>query len=470
MTTERQFDALLRSWLAESAPSGQPQGLLESVVSATVHIRPRPAWLVGMHGEPMPETDRPGLNRFAPLALAATALIVAVLIGIRLLTGPPDVGPSPIPGPSHSATPESNSPPGPTDSAPAWTATGGLIEARNYGYTATLLLDGRVLVAGGSSVQGSGALTSAELYDPATGTWSATANMITIHYGETATLLLDGRVLVAGGGGDGRAAEVYDPSTGSWAATGDMVITVSASPRAALLLDGRVLVTGVTSVAGEPVASTAQLFDPTSGSWSVTGTPIEPRYAYSATRLTDGKILVAGGAAGSGAQLTSAELYDPSTGSWTVTGSMNDAHADGHLGVLLDDGRVLVAGGYNSLGPDPRDRPTSAELYDPSTGSWTATGSMIGAHGFQTATLLPNGTVLVGGDSSYVPGVADPPATVEVYDPTTGTWIATAGMIEVRSIYTATLLLDGRVLLTGQRITSSGILALAELYDPGRGS
>ena len=340
-----------------------------------------------------------------------------------------------------------------------------MIEARNE-YTATLLLDGTVLVAGGSSVDGGGDLTSAELYDPATGTWTATGSMVSWARRHTATRLLDGKVLVTREGGH---AELYDPSNGSWTATKNMIVAKRTPVTATLLLDGRVLVTGVSSSSEEPLSSSAELYDPRTGSWTATGSMIEPRYAYTATRLTNGKVLVAGGTARGGPVLKSAELYDPSTGSWTATGSMNDAHADGHIGVLLDDGRVLVAGGFNSLGPDPLDRPTSAEVYDPGTGSWTATGSMIEARYFQTATLLPNGTVLVGGDSSFVGPLTDP-ATVELYDPSTGNWTATASMIEIRSIQTATLLLDGRVLVTGQWVTGSGTLNLAELYDPRSGS
>ncbi|MDH4335109.1 MAG: hypothetical protein OEW24_07620 [Chloroflexota bacterium] len=107
MTSEREFGVLLRSWFDASAPSTQPEGLLESVVTATAHTRPRPGWLVRLGGEPMPDQTRAGLNRFAPLALAATAVVVAVLIGIGFLVRSPNVGPSPVPGPTRSSAPES---------------------------------------------------------------------------------------------------------------------------------------------------------------------------------------------------------------------------------------------------------------------------------------------------------------------------------------------------------------------------
>src|SRR6185503_119156 len=131
---------------------------------------------------------------------------VALLIGIRVLIGPPNIGPPEIPGPSHSATAEPSASVSPPKAA-SWTATGNMIEARSA-YTATLLPDGRVLVTGGDTA-------SAELYDPASGTWAATGDMITVHSAHTATLLLDGRVLVAGSGGT-TIAELYDPASGTW--------------------------------------------------------------------------------------------------------------------------------------------------------------------------------------------------------------------------------------------------------------
>jgi hypothetical protein len=464
MTSERQFDTLLLSWLEESAPSGQPQALLESVLTATGHTRPRPAWLVRLHGEPMPDTGRPGLNRFAPFGLAATAIVVALLIGIGLILRSPNVGPSPVPGPTHQATPE------PTEQrAAAWTATRNMNEARS-GHSATLLLDGKVLVAGGGS---------AELYDPASGTWTATGNMIRIGGEHTATLLTDGNVLVvaAGTGEDvDTSAELYDPASGTWTATGNMIQSFHRHGfTATRLLDGTVLVAG-----GTPAGESAELYDPSSGTWRATGNMIEGRAWHAATLLPDGKVLVAVGTSstcgpascGSELALASAELYDPASGTWSVTGRMSESR--GYIAAtLLRNGAVLVAGGgaVNDLGIQPL---ASAELYDPASGTWSVTGSMSEARGrLVTYTLLPAGTVLaVGGLAA---GGAAYSASAELYDPGSGTWTSTASMHSARRDHTATLLSDGRVLVVGgyNSADASGTyipLALAELYEPGSGT
>src|SRR3990170_633460 len=130
--------------------------------------------------------------------------------------------------------------------------------------------------------------------------------------------------------------------------------------------------------------------------WTATGNMDGVRSGHTATLLPDGKVLVTGGSIGyfSGELLASAELYDPGSGSWTATGSMAAAR-DAHTATLLRDGTVLVAGGFS--GGDSGSTLASAELYDPSSGSWTATGNMVAARQFQTATLLPDGTVLVAG-------------------------------------------------------------------------
>jgi WD40 repeat protein len=347
-----------------------------------------------------------------------------------------------------------------------------MIEARNR-HTATVLPDGKVLVAGGHGSSG-GLLASAELYDPRSGSWTATGGMIEARLDYTATLLPDGKVLVSGGSGDVTgisnplaSAELYDPSSGSWTNTGNMD-GVRSDHTATLLPDGKVLVAGGYVRIGESDISwlaSAELYDPGSGSWTVTGSMMSSRARHTATLLPDGKVLVAGGYIGATSedQLASAELYDPRSGSWTATAGMTDAR-EGHSATLLPDGKVLVAGGISS---HTSRQLASVELYDPSTGSWTATGGMIEARYVHAATLLPDGKVLVAGGYS---SSSDALAFAELYDPSTGSWTATGGMIEARYSHTATLLPDGKVLVAGGSDGSTAALASAELYDPGGGN
>jgi hypothetical protein len=417
-------------------------------------------------------------SRVRPLAWAVIALVLllGLAIGGAALVGSGIVKLPVVPVlPESSATPSSTAQVSPSASstpvaqAAAWAATGNMIEAR-VNYSATQLLDGRVLVAGGvgsaTSDLFANTLASAELYDPSTGQWSPTGAMLGVRVGHTATLLPDGKVLVAGGGsssdGDGgplASAELYDPSTGSWTATGS---TIGAGPgrTATLLGNGKVLVTGGSGSNFEPLAF-AELYDPSTGSWSSTANMLEARGGGTATLLLDGRVLVAGGSGSSGL-LASVELYDPRTESWTATGAMLE-HNVGHTATLLPDGRLLVVGG--GVGTSAA---ASAELYGPGTGQWTATGAMLEPRIYHTATLLPDGTVLVAGGAN---GVVDPvaSASAELYDPGTGSWTATAGMIEARGSQTATLLRDGKVLVAGGS-GSSGLLASAELYDPGSGT
>jgi hypothetical protein len=260
-----------------------------------------------------------------------------------------------------------------------------------------LLSNGKVIVAGG--VDGAN-LPGGELYDPASGSWTATGSPASFFVNHTATLLPNGKVLVVGGNSgfifSSASAELYDPATGMWTTTGSLA-TARDGHTATLLPNGKVLVTGGQSrPLGGNLAST-ELYDPASGSWTATGSLGAARASHTATSLPNGKVLIAGG---SGTSSANAELYDPVTGTWTATGSMGAARRN-HTATLLPNGKVLVAGGSNNTSISL----TSAELYNPVSGSWIGSGSLLTSRYGHTATLLPNDKVLVAGGnngSSYL--------------------------------------------------------------------
>jgi N-acetylneuraminic acid mutarotase len=342
----------------------------------------------------------------------------------------------------------------------------GSMTTNRENHTATLLPNGTVLVAGGITNADTGGviLSSAELYNPGSGTWTATGVMANARNGHTATLLTNGEVLLAGGGGTTAilsSAELYDPSTGNWTLTNSMS-TARAAHSATLLPNGNVLVAG-----GSPDAtnllSSAELYDPTTGAWTMTGSMTTNRAFHTATLLPNGQVLVVGGApltnSRPGAAIPGAELYDPATGNWTATGAPNTPRGFGHTATLLSNGEVLAAAGGNDTGVT-----NSAELYDPTTGAWTTTGSLITARNSHTATLLPNGELLVAGGyngGNYL-------ASAELYDPALQAWTVTGSLNTARHWHTAILLPNGMVLIAGGSGgggTGEPALASAELYD-----
>ena len=357
-------------------------------------------------------------------------------------------------------------------SSGTWSATGALSDARAF-HTATLLTNGKVLAVGGQTTGFSG-LATAQLYDPATGVWTAAASLATARYGHSATLLPNGNLLVAGGQTTGgsflASAQLYDSSSGFWTVLPINLFTARAFHTATLLASGAVLVAGGVGSSG-PLTST-ELFNSGDGAWRTSGYLATPRVDHSATLLPNGKVLVAGGfyidPSGLNHLLASAEIYAPATGAWTATGALSGGRYR-HTATLLPNGKVLVAAGY-FFGPDNIVHTlVSTELYDPVSGSWSATGNLATGRSDHTATLLPNGKVLVVGGTNTNGTVA----TAELYDSATGAWSPTGAPANARYSHTATLLPNGKVLIVGGSATNtvpSGLLPSAELYDPVTGS
>jgi Galactose oxidase, central domain len=363
----------------------------------------------------------------------------------------------------------------------ATTPTGSMNSSRGA-HTATLLANGptstngKVLVAGGNSApptsSGTGirGISGAELYDPSTGTFAATGAMNAPRYAHTATLLPNGKVLVAGGLGDGEdqvpasnsppvlgSAELYDPTTGTFTPTGSMRVP-RANHTATLISAGRVLIVGgiqdIRPTGGQyPYAGrglvTAEIYDIATGAFTVTGSMSTARYGHTATLLNDGTVLIAGGIKSSdgfdgGVSTSTAEIYHPSTNTFTQTGSML-SFRDLHAATVLSNGKVLVTGGNWT--------PPSAEIFDPTTGHFSLTGSMAVSRSAHTATPLSNGEVLVAGGATTPQCIefenCGVTAIMELFDPSNGTFTPHGSMSTARSAHTATPLPDGEVLLAG---------------------
>ena len=351
----------------------------------------------------------------------------------------------------------------PQDSS-GFTVVGSMSAARAE-HTATLLADGTVLIAGGANANVH--LATSEVYDAAIRAFLPSGVMSTPRSRHSATLLHSGKVLVAGGEGEIAflaSAELYDPGTGLFRPTGNL-LTGREAHTATLLPNGKVLIAGgFDAVTG--VTNTAELYDPATDTFTPTGSMMARRAWHVSTLLVNGRVLIAGGFSGSNSGLveSSAEIYDPATGIFSSTGNMTAAR-ELQTANTLANGKVLIAGGIEIIAGYFNYK-ASAELYDPQTDTFTSTGSMTISHAIHTATSLKTGQILIaGGDTGCGDfGCGAVTSTAELYDPSTGTFTAAGDMTTPRDRHTANLLSNGDVLVAGGANTSNGFLASAELF------
>ena len=319
--------------------------------------------------------------------------------------------------------------------ANSWTTVPSMSTARNS-QAGTLLSDGRVLVAGGQDASGN-TLASAEIYNPTTQTWTVTGSMTTPRYLHSASLLPNGEVLVAGGwastccssnGQPGAqypltSSELWNPSTGTWTATGSMA-NPHAAHTATVLNTGNVLVAGGQdygqgSILGVGITAAAELYEYTTGAWTSAGNMTNSRDYAGAVLLSNGTVLVAGGNSGGCCSgLSSAEIFDPTAMTWTAIQPMTTGRNGPAASAILNATNVLVSGGYSCCS-DPTPTRSSAEYYNPATGTWTLTGSLSQARAYFTSVTLLDGTVLaVGGNFSsaerYYPDANNQTVTIQI--------------------------------------------------------
>jgi hypothetical protein len=328
--------------------------------------------------------------------------------------------------------------------------------ARSY-HTATLLRNGKVLVAGGyTGPLGSVVLASTELYDPVANHWSHAATMLVPHASHTAALLADGKVLVASGrsnSGDTTAAEIYDPTANAWSKAGNMAVART-SATAIALTSGKVLIIGGDAGINPP----AELYDPSTKSWSVVPNTTA-HHVNVATALSNGKVLVLGDESNWIYQFSA--TYDPKSNTWS---SIAPPPVSLRTAVQLSNGTVLMVGALNTIGDN-----RLTELYDPMADRWRAAAPMETNAVWGTATALHGGRALVAGSPMSAGGCSSNTScpNAEVYDAGQNAWTLTGGMATSRGEHAAMLLTNGKVLVAGGFVPPNpDSTATAEIFDP----
>lgn len=350
---------------------------------------------------------------------------------------------------------------------------GSLAQARTD-HTATLLPDGRVLIIGGDNGE---TLASAEVWSPDTESFSPAGSLAHARKWHTATLLLDGRVLVTGGlGGNGggqddflASAEIWDPDTAAFRTTGSMADS-RIHHTATRLADGRVLAVAGVVASIVPLAS-AELWDPVTGEWTPTGSLRQWRAEHTATELDDGRVLVIGGGSFTSDGFVTfdrAEIWDPASDAFSRAGRLTVPRR-GHSATRLTDGRILVLGGSmtRASGEDVHtEAHSSAEVWDPLDRSFDPAGSLTELRGDITSGVLPDGRVLVIGSGGSDSEVSAARTVAESWEPRTESFSPAGTLALSRSGQTVTILPDGRALIVGGVDESGDYLASAEVFEP----
>jgi len=329
-------------------------------------------------------------------------------------------------------------------------------------HTTTRLRDGRLLVIGG--YRGDGPSEAVELFAPLTGRFAFASSIPAARFFHTATSLPDGTVLVVGGTAAGRTvpgAQIFDPAldaaAGGFTPGGELREGRSLHT-ATLLDDGRVLVAGGLGADGE--LASLEVWDPATGRFSPAGTLAHARAWHTATKLPDGRVLIAGGH-------PEAELWDPATGKVSPAGTLGAARWWA-TATLLDDGSVLLIGGFagSAFSSDARAL-ASVERWDPGQRTWTPAADLAVARGMHAATRLPDGRILVsGGSGDFASNTPVPLASTELWDPTSQRFAPGPDLAVARQAHTATVLLDGRVVVIGGSDKRDRGIDSSEIWDP----